>query len=89
MSHDGERAAFQKDTTPKAMARYLERLQATPPRERLARAFELSNRARAATMADVERSMPGATARAIAIAFVRRVYGEQLAARFAQHLTSR
>lgn len=89
MTHDGSRAAEQQDTTPKALARYLERVRNTPPRERLARAFALSNRVRAATMSDVERSMPGASRNELAVAFVRRVYGETLAARLERRLKGR
>ena len=89
MSHDGSRAAQQSDTTPKAMARYLERLRETSPREKLARAFELSNRVRAAAMADVERALPQATKDERAVEFVRRVYGEALARRLARRFSSR
>jgi hypothetical protein len=87
VAHDGARAAQQSDTTPRALARYYERLRATPPREKLARALLLSDRVRAATMADVERPMPGASREALSVAFVRRVYGEPLARRLAERLS--
>lgn len=83
MSHDGAEGLRLSDTTPKAMRRYLERLRETPPREKLARAFHLSNQVRAATMADVRRQHPGATETELAIAFLRRVYGDRIAERFA------
>ena len=89
MAHDGSRAAAQQDTTPKALAHCLERVRNTPPRERLARAFALSNRARTATMSDVERSMPGASRNQVAVAFVRRVYGEALAAQLEKRFSGR
>ncbi len=84
MVHEGAASLQLSDTTPGALKRYLERLRATPPRERLERALRLSERARDATMSDVRRQHPGATEREIAIAFVRRVYGDALADRFAQ-----
>lgn len=87
--HQGEQASRQTDTTQKAWRRYVERLRETPPRARLARALELSRRARAATMADLKRQLPDATERELAIAFLRRVYGAELAARVARDLESR
>ncbi|MBL8911778.1 MAG: hypothetical protein JNM17_13885 [Archangium sp.] len=71
------------DTSPNAAARLLERVRATPPEARLKRAFELSDRVRAATMADLERRMPGARRVEVQIAFMRRVYGDRIANRFA------
>ena len=85
MSHEGAASSQLTDTTPGAMKRYLERLRATPPRERLERALRLSERARDATMSDVRRQHPNATELELAIAFVRRVYGDAIADRFAQH----
>jgi hypothetical protein len=73
------------DTTPRAMKRYLDRLRATPPRQRLERALRLSERARAATMSDVRRQHPNASELELAIAFVRRVYGDAIADRFTAH----
>lgn len=86
MLHDGAQASEQQDTSPKAMERYRQRIRETPPRERLRRALFLSNRVREATMSDVERSMPGASRNEIAVAFVRRLYGERLALRLAARL---
>ena len=89
MGHDGSQAAQQQDTTPKAAARYLERLRATPPREKLERALKLSAQVRAAAMAQVEKAMPGAPHSAHAVEFVRRVYGEELARRLQTRLSRR
>ena len=83
MAHEGAAGAQLSDTTPRAMQRYLERLRATPPRERLERALRLSAQVRRATMSDVRRQHPGASEAEIAVAFVRRVYGDELADRFA------
>lgn len=88
MTHRGASDPQLSDTTPRAMKRYIERLRATPPRERLERALRLSQQVREATMSDVRRQHPDADATELAIAFVRRVYGEKLAARFAAHRTS-
>jgi hypothetical protein len=63
------------------MQRYLERLRATAPRARLERALRLSEQMRNATMSDVRKQHPGATDRELAVEFVRRTYGERLAAR--------
>lgn len=82
MKHSGERAAAQSDTSERALRRYAERLRETPPRSRLERALRLSERVRDATMSDVRRQLPEANEREVAISFVRRVYGERLAARF-------
>ena len=82
MAHEGARSQL-SDTTPRAMRRYVERLQATPPRERLARALHLSEQVREATMSDVRRQHGAATEEEIAVAFIRRVYGDKLADRFA------
>ncbi len=71
------------DTTPRARARYLERIRSTPPQQRLARAFRLSNQVRAATMADIRRRYPNATQQELATAFLRRVYGDAIADGFA------
>lgn len=89
MPHDGSEALKLTDTTPRAMARYWERLRATPPRERLERALRLSEQTRAATMADVRRQLPGASEDEVAIAFLRRVYGDELADRFAARRAQR
>ncbi len=80
---------LQQDTTPKARAHYLKRLRETPAREKLARAFALSNRVLAATMADLARAMPEATTEQRAVAFVRRVYGDALARRLEQRYRDR
>ncbi len=85
MSHDGAASLELTDMTPKAQARYWERIRATPPREKLERAFRLSEQVRNATMADVRRQNPGATEDELAVAFIRRVYGDVLADRFAKH----
>ena len=83
MPHDGSQAQTLTDTTPRAAARYWERLRATPPRERLERALRLSEQVRAATMADVRKQLPGASEDEVAVAFLRRVYGDALADSFA------
>jgi hypothetical protein len=83
MSHEGAASLELSDTTPRALQRYLERLRATPPRERLERALRLSEQMRDATMSDVRRQHPEATDDELAIAFLRRVYGDELADRFA------
>lgn len=74
------------DTSARAQQLYVERLRATPPRERLARAFKLSEQARNATMSDLRRRNPGLSERELAIAFVERVYGRRLAERLARTL---
>ena len=84
MSHSGEKAAAHRDTSPRAQQRYVERLRATAPRARLERALRLSEQVRAATMADVRRQHPNANDRELAVLFVRRVYGDQLATRLAR-----
>lgn len=89
MPHQGAASAQLTDTTPRALQRYLERLRATPPRERLARALRLSEQVREATMTDVRRQHPGASEAEVALAFIRRVYGEKIATRFAAHRTTR
>ncbi|MGV3619270.1 MAG: hypothetical protein ACO1OB_00555 [Archangium sp.] len=83
MQHDAERSSLFTDMTPKAKARYLERIRETSPREKLERAFRLSETVRNATMTDVRRQNPNASEDEIATAFIRRVYGDQLADRFA------
>jgi hypothetical protein len=85
MTHDGATSLQLSDTTPGAMKRYLERIRSTPPRQRLERALRLSERARAATMSDVRRQHPNASELELAIAFIRRVYGDAIADRFAKH----
>ena len=85
MTHEGAASLQLTDTTPGAMKRYLERLRATPPRQRLERALKLSDQVRAATMSDVRRQHPNASELELAMAFVRRVYGDALADRFAAH----
>jgi hypothetical protein len=89
MKHSGERAAAQTDTSARARRRWVERLRETPPRARLERALRLSQRVRELTMSDVRRQLPGASERDISVAFVRRVYGERLAARLASRLQAR
>ncbi|MBL8920353.1 MAG: hypothetical protein JNJ54_15910 [Myxococcaceae bacterium] len=83
MGHDGATATALSDTSARAQARYVERLRQTPPRARLERALRLSERVRAATMADVKRQHPGASSDELAVAFLRRVYGDAIADRFA------
>lgn len=80
MAHDG--AAELSDTTSRAMERYLERLRATSPRLRLERALRLSEQMRSATMGDVRRQHSDATEHGLAVAFLRRVYGDEIATRF-------
>lgn len=87
--HRGEQAATPQDTSERAARRYAERLRATPPRERLERALRLSERVRNATMSDVRRQHPGATEDELAVAFVRRVYGDRLADRLVARLSRR
>jgi len=89
MKHEGAASADFSDTTPRAMQRYLERLRVTPPRERLERALRLSEQMRTATMSDVRRQLPGASEQELAVAFLRRVYGEAIADRYAAHHTPR
>lgn len=88
MAHEGSRSQL-TDTTPRAQQRYGERLRATPPGERLARALRLSEQVREATMADVRRQHSSASEEEIAVAFIRRVYGDKLAERFAARHTLR
>ena len=83
MPHDGAASLEVSDTTPRAAERYAERLRATPPREKLERALRLSERVRAATWADLERQNPGASRRELSVAFLRRVYGDAIADRYA------
>lgn len=85
MSHDGSASLRLSDTTPRAMARYLERLRAVPPRARLERALRLSEQVRSATMADVQKQNPASSKHELAVLFLRRVYGDKLADRFASH----
>lgn len=89
MAHEGAASVQLSDTTPRAMQRYVERLRATPPRKRLERALRLSEQMREATLSDVRRQHPGASDGEVAVAFVRRVYGDELADRFAVHRTRR
>ena len=89
MTHEGAASLELSDTTPRAMQRYLERLRATPPRERLERALRLSEQMRSATMSDVRRQHPAASDDELAIAFLRRVYGDAIADRFAAHRAPR
>jgi hypothetical protein len=79
MPHDGAASLELTDTSERAEARYWERVRATPPAERLHRALRLSERVRAATWADVQRQHPGASRRDLAVAFLRRVYGDAIA----------
>lgn len=83
MGHDGATATGLSDTSPRARQRYLERLRETPPRARLERALRLSEQVRTATMADVKRQHPGASRDELAVAFLRRVYGDAIADAFA------
>lgn len=87
--HRGELAATPQDTTTRAAERYAERLRATSPRARLERALRLSERVRAATMTDLRRQQPSASEAELAVAFVRRVYGDRLADRLAARLALR
>jgi hypothetical protein len=89
MAHSGEAGAAVTDTSEVAEQRYLERLRATSPRARLAIALRLSDRARNATMADLRRQLPQATGDQLALAFIRRVYGEEVGARFQERQRSR
>lgn len=89
MKHDGALANEQTDTTPRARERYLARLRETPERARLQRALDLSAQVRGAVMAEIERSMPHATKDELAIAFLRRVYGDVIADRFAARRRAR
>jgi len=89
VKHDGARANEQTDTTPRARERYLARLRETPGREKLQRAFDLSARVRGAVMAELERSMPLATKDELAVAFLRRLYGDELADKFAARRRAR
>jgi hypothetical protein len=84
MAHHGASSLIPSDTTSNAMRRYVERLRSTPPRERLERALRLSQQVRNATMADVRRKNPEASEADLAIAFLRRVYGDAIAERFAE-----
>lgn len=81
--HNGAASEALSDTTPRAMQRYLERLRATPPRERLERALRLSEQMRDATMSDVRRQHPNASKDELAVAFLRRVYGDAIADKYA------
>lgn len=81
MAHEGSQSLTQTDTTPRAWRRYVERLRETPARERLERALQLSRRTRDATWADIKNKHPGASERELKKAFLRRVYGSELAAR--------
>lgn len=83
MAHDGEASLEFSDTSARAEARYWERVRATPPRLRLERALRLSEQVRSATWADIVRQNPGASRRDLAVAFLRRVYGDVIADRFA------
>ncbi|GMU59775.1 MAG: hypothetical protein AMXMBFR34_15380 [Myxococcaceae bacterium] len=87
--HRGEAAATYSDTSERARQRYAERLRAASPRERLERALRLSERVRLLTMSDVRRQHPGASERELAVAFVRRVYGDRLADRLAVCLAAK
>lgn len=88
MAHHGASPQL-SDTSPRARERYFERLRAASPRERLQRALRLSEQVREATMSDVRRQHPGASEEEIAVAFIRRVYGNELADRFAARHTRR
>jgi hypothetical protein len=87
--HDGARATEQTDTTLRAQARYLKRLQETSREDKLQRALALSARVRGAAMADLKRTMPDATRQELAVAFIRRLYGDELARRVAPSLLAR
>lgn len=83
MSHDGARSLALTDTSLRAAAKYEERIRQTPPRQRLERALRLSERLHLATMKDVRQLHPGASERDLAVAYLRRVYGDELADRYA------
>lgn len=87
--HDGSQAAEQTDTSPRARARYLERLRAASPFEKLARTFELSDRARRAAFEALRRARPEASSDELRVEFVRRLYGEAIAQRFAKRLAAK
>ena len=87
--HDGQLASEFSDTSPKAWARYMERVRATAPKDRLARAFALSRQVRELTMADVRKQHPTADELTLKVAFVRRVYGDVLADKFERQLRSK
>jgi hypothetical protein len=89
MKHSGELSAAVKDTSDAAERRYVERLQATPPLERLKVAFRLSERARNATMTDLRKKLPNATKEELAAAFLRRVYGDEIATSYEVRLRLR
>lgn len=83
--HNGEASMTFTDTTPDAARRYWERVRETSPRDRLKRALRLSEQLKKMVMADLKKKNPGASERELAIAFLRRVYGDELAERFAKH----
>lgn len=83
--HNGEASMTFTDTTPEAARRYWERVRATAPRDRLKRALKMSEQFRKLVMADIKKRNPDASERELAIAFVRRMYGDELADRFAAH----
>lgn len=83
--HNGEASMQFTDTTPEAARRYWERVRATAPRDRLKRALRMSEQLKKMVMADVRKKNPGASERDVAIAFLRRVYGDVIAERFAKH----
>jgi hypothetical protein len=55
VKHVGHLALEQDDTSPAAARRYLERLRATPPIERLRRALALSRQLHERTAAELKR----------------------------------
>lgn len=83
MPHNGAQADLLDDTSPRARAHYLRRLKMASPEERLSRALRLTAQIRGATMAQIEERHKGASRDTIEIAFLRRVYGNEIAARVA------
>lgn len=61
----------------------IERLRAMTPSQRLQLALALSAQARAAVMTEVQERMPHATKDELAVAFLRRMYGDEIADKFA------
>jgi hypothetical protein len=83
MAHNGAQATLLDDTSPKARAYYLSRLRAASAEDRLDRALRLSEQVRAATMAEIEERFRGASRDEVEMAFLRRVYGDEIAAKVA------
>lgn len=64
---------------------YWARIRSMSMHEKAERTFRLSARKRNATMSEVRRQNPELSEDEIAVAFIRRVYGDTLAERFAKH----